>query len=34
MVKDIVEKIICSWYFRPEAMDRLSSRFFATMVVL
>jgi hypothetical protein len=34
MVKDALQIIIGIWYFRPEARERLSSEFFATMVVL
>jgi hypothetical protein len=34
MAKDALQIIICSWYFRPEARERLSSGFFATMAVL
>jgi hypothetical protein len=34
MVRDALRLRICNWHFRPEARERLSTGFFATMVVL
>ena len=34
MAKDALQIIMCKWYFRPVARERLSSGFFATLVAL